>query len=107
MPEQLSIERLFRAEDPSTSLAAAIKASKASRKAVAAVQSVMCDGKARIDEEIWQACRSAGYISSYATVRHGRLALSEGGELVETGATRKTSDGSPSREWIASADKSR
>src|SRR5277367_1707744 len=99
MTEQLSLDRLVRETDPATSIEAAIKASKASRKAVAAVRSAMNDGTARIDEEIWQACRKAGYISSYATVRHGRLALSECGELVDTGATRKTSDGSPSREW--------
>lgn len=99
MPEQLSLDRLVRKTDPSTSIEAAIKASKASRKAVAAVRSAMSDGGARIDEEIWKMCRAAGYISSYATVRHGRLALSEAGELVDTGVTRKTSDGSPSREW--------
>ena len=99
MTEQLSLERLFRATDPDTSLAAAIKASKASRKAVAAVRGVMSDGVARIDEEIWHACRASGYISSYDTVRHGRLALSEGGELAETGVTRNTSDGVSAREW--------
>jgi hypothetical protein len=99
--EQLSLERLVRTTDPETSLLAAIKASKASRKAVAAVREVMTDGVPRIDEEIWQACRAAGFISSLATVQHGRLALSEAGVLTGTGVTRETSNGSPSREWKA------
>jgi hypothetical protein len=103
MSEQLPLTpaiHLVRNTDPDTSLAAAIRASKASRKAVAAVRIAMADGVARIDEEIWRACRASGYISSYDTVRHGRLALSEAGELAETGATRDRSDGSPSREWV-------
>jgi hypothetical protein len=99
MTEQLTIDRLVRARDPATSLAAAIKASKASRKAVQAVSDVMADGVARIDEEIWRACRASGYVSSYDTVRHARLALSESGAIAETGITRETSDGAPSREW--------
>ena len=61
----------------------------------------MSDGTPRIDQEIWQACRDIGYIASLDAVQHGRLALSEVGILMETGVTRDTTDGCPSREWVA------
>jgi len=95
----LETVRRARGDDPYTSIEAAIKASKASAEAVEAVAKAMLDGAARIDEEIWQACRDAGYETSFDTIRHGRLALSEAGYLGETGATRETSSGSRSREW--------
>jgi len=95
----LPVKRLARGDDAETSLLAAIKASKASRKAVEAVGRAMEDGAGRIDEEIWLTCRAMGYVSSYDTVRHGRLALSEAGILVETGETRLTRDNTPSRVW--------
>lgn len=97
----LPLFRLRRSSDPDTALLAAIKAAKASPAAVKAVRAVMVDGAPRIDEEIWRACRRNDYISSFATVRHGRLALSEAGVLRETGERRNTSDGMPSRVWIA------
>lgn len=59
----------------------------------------MNDGCDRIDYEIWQECRAGGYISSFATVRHGRLVFSDTKLLVETGETRPTPDGLPSRVW--------
>ncbi len=59
----------------------------------------MSDGKGRIDEEIWQRCRAQGYISSLATVQHGRLALSEAGVLIDTDTERNTSNNSPSIVW--------
>jgi hypothetical protein len=89
-----------RKDDPYTSVQAAMHASRASGKAVSAVAKLMNDGEGRIDYEIWQDCREAGYISSFTTVRHGRLALSSAGLLVETGETRQTPDGLPSRVWI-------
>lgn len=64
----------------------------------------MQDGQPRIDQEIWQGCRSAGYLSSLSAVQHARLALSEAGILVETGRTRPTTDGTPSREWVLATD---
>ena len=90
-----------RPTDPATSVLAAGKAARASSRAVAAVRAVMSDGRARIDEEIWRECRAAGYVSSFDTIRHGRVALSRSGILVETGETRETGTGSPSREWRA------
>ena len=97
---ELPLDRLVRGTDPHTSLLAAQKASKASRKAIVAVAVAMNDGVIRIDEEVWATCRAQGYISSLSTVQHGRLALSEAGLLVETGATRHTRDGASSREWV-------
>jgi hypothetical protein len=85
--------------DAYTSVIAAVRASHASTKAVAAVARLMNDGRTRIDYEIWQDCRAAGYISSFATVRHGRLVFSDTKLLVETGETRPTPDGLPSRVW--------
>ncbi|MFH1689727.1 MAG: hypothetical protein ABIE42_05750 [Candidatus Eisenbacteria bacterium] len=90
---------LVRSTDPYTSVWAAQKALKASAKAVLAVASAMSDGEEYTDEELWRACRQAGYIASLDTVQHGRLALSRGGGLVETGETRLTTDGMPSRVW--------
>jgi hypothetical protein len=104
MTGALPSSRLARAGDPETSLIAAIKASKASYKAVLAVKRVMVDGVERMDEELWRACREQGYISSFDTVRHGRLSLSETGLLAWTGETRITTNGSPSNVWRWSAD---
>ncbi len=101
MSIELPEERLSRRRDPKTSLAAARKASKASKVAVGWVAIVMSDEVPRIDGEIWEACRAAGYLSSLSTIQHGRLALSEAGLLKETGVTRRTKDGAQSREWVA------
>jgi len=90
---------LARTTDPETSLQAAIKAAKASAKAVEAVRQVMSDGIGRIDEEIWRACREAGYLSSSATVRHGRVALVRAGVLEDSGARRTTPDNANSVVW--------
>jgi hypothetical protein len=89
-----------RKTDPRTSVEAAIKAAKSSRKAFLAVEQLMTDGVARIDEEIWLECRNRGFISSLSTVQHARLALSEAGLLTETGTTRPTTLETPSREWV-------
>lgn len=105
MPKALPQQRLARSGDPRTSVEAARHASKASLKAVVAVERCMADGKPRIDEEIWGACRHRGYVSSLATIQHGRLALSEAGVLRETGRTRPTSYGSQSREWVFDWDR--
>ena len=91
--------RFARKTDPRTSVEAARKATKASIVAIRAVEKAMLDGKGRIDEEIWQRCRAQGYISSLATVQHGRLALSEAGVLIDTDTTRNTSNNSPSIIW--------
>ena len=88
-----------RATDPYTSVGSAIRAAAASAKAVAAVARLMNDGQARIDHEIWLDCRVAGYVASVDTVRHGRLALSGPGLIVETGETRTTPNGMPARVW--------
>lgn len=96
--ESATAEQLVRSTDPDTSLAAAIRVAKSSRKAEA-VAAVMSDGVVRIDEEIWQACRKRGFISTLATVQHGRLALSRAGFLHDTGVRVTTSNGSPSRGW--------
>lgn len=93
------IEPFVRNVDAYTSVIAAVRASHASTKAVAAVARLMNDGRDRIDFEIWQECRAHGYISSFATVRHGRLVFSDTKLLVETGETRPTPDGLPSRVW--------
>lgn len=98
----LPLRRLVRSGEAETSLLAAIKAAKASRRAVEAVSDVMADGTSRMDEEIWVACRSSGYICSLSTIQHGRLALSESRVLVPTGETRVTRDGMPSRVWVFS-----
>lgn len=100
MTNPIPVVRKHRKSDPRTSVEAARLAAKASLKAMQAVESVMQDGKARIDEEIWQACRQAGYISSFDTIRHGRLALSEAGVLTGTSGTRATANGAQSREWV-------
>jgi hypothetical protein len=89
--------------DPYTSVAAAMRAAAASPKAVAAVARLMNDGQPRIDHEIWSDCRPA-YIASIDTVRHGRLALSETGLIVETGETRITPNGMRSRVWQRAID---
>jgi hypothetical protein len=93
-----------RATDPYTSVGAALRAAAASAKAVAAVARLMNDGQARIDHEIWLDCRAAGYVASIDTVRHGRLALSETGLIVETGETRITPNGMPARVWQRGVD---
>jgi len=98
------MEPFVRSTDPYTSVGAAIRAAAASAKAVAAVARAMNDGQARIDHEIWLDCRTAGYIASIDTVRHGRLVLSETGLIVETGETRTTPNGMPSRVWQRAAD---
>ncbi len=97
--DALPTYRLVRSDDLPTSVEAARKAAKASPAAVRAVEAAMADGVARNDEEIWLACRAQGYLRSAATVRHGRLALSEAGALVDTGETRATSDGAASVVW--------
>lgn len=93
------INRFVRDGDPQTSLEAAIKARRASKKAVATVRAVMADGVERIDEEIWLASRKLGLISSFDVVRHARLALSQTGSLVDTERTGTTSDGRAARVW--------
>lgn len=93
------IDPFVRSGDAYTSVIAAVRASHASTKAVAAVARLMNDGRSRIDYEIWQECRAHGYISSFATVRHGRLVFSDTKLIVETGETRPTPDGLPSRIW--------
>lgn len=92
--------RRHRGADPRTSVEAARRAAKASLRAMWAVECLMRDHGKRIDEEICSGCRMRGYIASPETVRHGRLALSESGVVVATGATRRTSLGLPSREWV-------
>lgn len=84
--------------DPDTSLAAMIKAAKASTEAVGRVQDLMKDGKARTDEEIWKGLRP-DYCRSAATIRHARVALSRAKLLVDTGTTRPTTDGGESIVW--------
>ena len=64
----------------------------------------MNDGQARIDHEIWIDCRARGYVTSIDTVRHGRLALSETGLIIETGETRTTPNGMPARVWQRAVD---
>jgi hypothetical protein len=93
------LDPFVRNTDAYTSVIAAVRASHASTKAVAAVARLMNDERDRIDYEIWQECRANGYISSFATVRHGRLVFSDTKLLVETGETRPTPDGLPSRVW--------
>ena len=79
---------------------AAAKAAKASRRAIRTIRvAVMSDGVERIDEEIWIEARKLGLISSLAVINHARLALSEAGILVDTGARRKTSEGCLARVW--------
>lgn len=97
--EHLPINRLVRSTDLATSLAAAIKASKASVVCVREVHKVMADSEGRIDQEIWIACRDAGYVTSLDTIQHGRLALQEAGFIVATEETRSTSLGMPSTVW--------
>jgi hypothetical protein len=92
--------QLARKDDSKPSLEAARRAARATRKAVSAVAQVMDDGVARIDEEIWHACRAAEYLSSLDAVRHARLALSRAGRLIDTGETRPTKDGVSSRVWV-------
>lgn len=89
-----------------TSIAAAIKAARSSKKATDTVRYVMADGVPRIDQEIWAACRSIGYISSLSTIQHGRVALSNVGVLVDTGRRRLTEDGENSIVWCASGSES-
>lgn len=91
---------LVRSTDPETSLLAAVKAAKASTVATQIVWRVMLDGKPRIDEEIWVACRRINYICSLSTIQHGRLALSSTGYLADTGERRRTSDGCQSIVWV-------
>ncbi len=101
------VERFHRSTDLATSIAAAIRASKASSKAVIAVKNVMRDGVERIDEDIWLACREAGYLSSLETVQHGRLSLSEAGIVINTGLTKLTKRGkckSTIWRWAADSD---
>lgn len=99
LPSRPGTETLARRSDPETSVEAACKAARASKKAMAAVRKVMSDGVPRIDEEIWAACRAAGYISSFDAVRHGRRALSEARVILDTGERRNTESGAASRVW--------
>jgi hypothetical protein len=89
-----------RSEDPKTSLEAARRAAHASWKAIDAVERVMRDGVARMDEEIRQACENVGLLLSQDTVRHARMALASDGRLVRTGARRATKTGTLSLVWI-------
>jgi biotin-(acetyl-CoA carboxylase) ligase len=91
---------IVRNEDPSTSFAAARRAARASSHAMQVIAEVMSDGRGRTDEEIWQACRTAGLLRSLDVVRHARLALEKNGGVVATGAKRPTENGTASRVWI-------
>jgi hypothetical protein len=95
----VAIKGLVRRDDPETSYEAALKATRAAPQAAAAVRYLMTDGVERIDEEIWKGCREMGYISSFDTVRHGRLALSKSGFLRSAGKKRLTSNNSNSLVW--------
>ncbi len=95
--------KFVRSSDLPTSVAAAMRAAKASAASVSAVTAVMRDGVGRIDQEIWRVCRSNGYISSLDTIQHGRLPLSEAGVLVDSGQTRITEDGCLSVVWVWTA----
>lgn len=99
----LPAKRLRRTTDPSTSTEAACQATRASLAAANAVARILADGIPRIDEEIWEDCRRAGYCKSLATIQRGRLALFEAGYIVETGQVRPTSLGGSSREWVYKA----
>jgi hypothetical protein len=101
LPQGFETKYLARTKDPFTSLIAAQKAAKASAKAIEKVATLMMDGKARIDEEMWSECwHRLGYQRSQDTIEHARLALSEVGLLLFTGNTRKTQFRTPAREWI-------
>ncbi len=95
----IPLDRLVRDDDPETSILAAAKARKASRRSLKFIRAVMADGIERTDEEIWIECRKMGFVSSLAVVQHGRLALSETKMLVDTGARRKTSENAMARVW--------
>src|SRR3990167_40948 len=97
---EMEEKRLHRKSDPRTSVEAARRAAKASLIALQTVEGLMIDNVRRTDQEIWRDCRARGYITSLDTIQHGRLALSEAGLLVETGETRLTEDGMPSRVWV-------
>lgn len=84
--------------DPDTSLAAEIKATRASGEATRKVHELMADGRTRTDEEIWRDLRP-GYCRSQATIRHARVALSRAKRLRDTGQRRPTTDGGDSIVW--------
>jgi len=91
--------QLARDSDPETSLWAAAKAAKASRRSIKYIRAVMADGLERTDEEIWTECRKLKFVSSLSVVQHGRLALSKAGLLLDTGGRRKTSENTLARVW--------
>jgi len=99
LPARNMIELFVRGSDPDTSLAAAIKAARASKEATRAVFVAMSDGVPRIDQEIREACIRAGYVRSLSTIQHGRLALSNTGEILDTGLRDLTKDGEKSIIW--------
>jgi hypothetical protein len=91
---------LVRNEDPGTSFAAARRAARASSVAMELIAEIMADGVARMDEEIWEACRTAGLFRSLDVIRHARLALVRSGQLLRPGGTRQTKNGTSSRLWV-------
>ena len=95
------LRRLYRKGDPATSLIAAASAMGEGLRSATIVLGVMQDGRARIDEEIANEAASKSGLSR-TRFRHGRLVLLEAGMLLETGVTRHTSRGRPSREYILS-----
>lgn len=96
--------RMSRTGDPVTSIAAARKENHVSALVLETTALVMQDGIPRIDEEIWKACRARGLTHSESRIRHSRLALSEGGALLDTGQTRPTKDTGASRVWVCHPD---
>lgn len=93
-------DRFVRATDPSTSIAAAVKASRASAGAVEHVRELMHDQVPRTDQEIRASLRARGIPGSLSLWQHARKALVDAAVLVDTGETRPTEDGCESRVWV-------
>lgn len=65
------------------------------------VRQIMSDGVARSDQEIYTVYIAEGLMAPLSPdrIRHGRFALSNTGELVETGERRRTTNGGSGRVW--------
>ena len=92
-----SVSRSSRTTDPPTSK----ENSSAELNAVAKewVLGVMGDGVERLDEEIAEACKRDGCELTPDRTRHGRLACSIEGAIVDTGKRKPTKNGGTGRVW--------
>ena len=94
-----SARRRTRSTDPATSLLAVAGAVKSGLRSPLAVYTLMLDDGARTDEAICREVRSAGFMRTADTIRHGRKVLSQAGILKLMEQAGKTITGAKAQVW--------